>query len=96
MEEDSLLDEECLALESILEDKFTRLQPDRIRLIIAPEGAEEGSAGMVIEALIMPTRKADTSGAVFAIAGSRLTVYLAKHLTRCRLGATVPRAYCAS
>lgn len=46
MEEGSLLDEECLALESIFEDKFTRLQPDRIRLIIAPEGAEEGSTGM--------------------------------------------------
>lgn len=46
MEEESILDEECLALESILEDKFTRLQPDRIRLIIAPEAAEEGSPGM--------------------------------------------------
>lgn len=46
MEEGSILDEECLALESILESNFTRLQPDRVRLIIAPEGAEEGSTGM--------------------------------------------------
>ena len=46
MEEDTLFDEECLALESIFENRFTRLQPDRIRLIIAPEGADEGSSGM--------------------------------------------------
>lgn len=47
MEEESLLDEECLALESIFEDRFTRLQPDRIRLIVVPESSEDSSAGSV-------------------------------------------------
>ena len=46
MEEDSLLDEECLALESIFEDRFTRLQSDRIRLVILPEGAEDSPIGL--------------------------------------------------
>lgn len=45
MEEESALDEECLALESIFEDKFTRLQPDKIRLVISAEGAEDDSPG---------------------------------------------------
>lgn len=45
-----MLDEECLALESIFEDKFTRLQPDKIRLVISAEGADDGSAGMQAEA----------------------------------------------
>lgn len=47
MDEDSLVDEECLALESIFEDRFTRLQPDRVRLVILPEGAEDSPAGAV-------------------------------------------------
>lgn len=47
MDEDSLVDEECLALESIFEDRFTRLQPDRVRLVILPEGAEDSPAGIV-------------------------------------------------
>ena len=45
MEEESLLDEECLALESIFEDKFTRLHADRIRLVISPGGTEDNPAG---------------------------------------------------
>ena len=45
MEGESPLDEECFALESIFEDKFTRLQADRIRLVISPEGAEDNPAG---------------------------------------------------
>ncbi len=45
MTEESLLDEECLALESIFEDRFTRLQPDKIRLVILPEGAEDNPGG---------------------------------------------------
>ena len=45
MDGDSVLDEECLALESIFEDKFTRLQPDKIRLVISAEGAEDEALG---------------------------------------------------
>ncbi len=45
MEEESLLDEECFALESIFEDKFTRLHADRIRLVISPGGTEDNPAG---------------------------------------------------
>ena len=45
MDEESALDDECLALESIFEDKFTRLQPDKIRLVISAEGAEDDSPG---------------------------------------------------
>lgn len=45
MDEESALDEECLALESIFEDKFTRLQPDKIRLVISAEGAEDEAHG---------------------------------------------------
>lgn len=44
MEQESALDEECLALESIFEDKFTRLQADKIRLVISAEGAEDDSS----------------------------------------------------
>lgn len=45
MGDESALDEECLALESIFEDKFTRLQPDKIRLVISAEGGEEEAQG---------------------------------------------------
>ncbi len=45
MEGESLLDEECFALESIFEEKFTRLHADRIRLVISPEGTEDNPAG---------------------------------------------------
>ena len=45
MDEESALDEECLALESIFEDKFTRLQPDKIRLVISAEDAEDEALG---------------------------------------------------
>lgn len=45
MDEESALDEECLALESIFEDKFSRLQPDKIRLVISAEGAEDEAHG---------------------------------------------------
>ena len=45
MAEESVLDEECLALEAIFEDKFTRLQPDKVRLVISAEGADDGSPG---------------------------------------------------
>ena len=48
MEEESLLDEECLALESIFENRFTRLQPDRIRLIVISESSEDSSAGQAL------------------------------------------------
>lgn len=57
MEEESLLDEECFALESIFEDKFTRLHADRIRLVISPEGTEDNPAGSVplyLEFLVPP------------------------------------------
>ena len=45
MVDESLLDDECLALESIFEDRFTRLQSDKIRLVILPDSAEGSSAG---------------------------------------------------
>ncbi|KAL3151932.1 positive regulation of androgen receptor activity protein [Trebouxia sp. C0010 RCD-2024] len=47
MDQESALDEECLALESIFEDKFTRLQADKIRLVISAEGAEDDSSGSI-------------------------------------------------
>ena len=52
MQDNSALDDECLALESIFEDNFTRLEPNKIRLIILHEAAEEGGAVQITIAAI--------------------------------------------
>ena len=57
MDEESALDEECLALESIFEDKFTRLQPDKIRLVISAEGAEDEALGRHLQPKGHTTKK---------------------------------------
>ena len=94
MEEDSLFDEECLALESIFEDKFTRLQPDRIRLIIAPEGVEEGSAGMTTAS---DRRRHSTFAICLCVSLQAATqLHTLQSLKHCRLCPIVPRADCAT
>eukprot|EP01023_Acetabularia_acetabulum_P036610 TRINITY_DN3461_c0_g1_i1.p1 TRINITY_DN3461_c0_g1~~TRINITY_DN3461_c0_g1_i1.p1 ORF type:complete len:222 (+),score=37.84 TRINITY_DN3461_c0_g1_i1:66-668(+) len=47
-DEESILDEECVALESIFPDKFSRLNDDTIRVVIDPPKDEEKEVGETV------------------------------------------------